>query len=114
MPKPEMEFFDTDKIPWEQVEGVEGLYQKVLSADEQSGDYTRILRFDPGANSSPMGVQVHDFWEEVFIFEGRMRDLSLDQDFSAGMYACRPPGMKHGPWKSETGAKMLEIRYHKK
>jgi hypothetical protein len=27
------------------------------------------------------------------------------------MYACRPPGMEHGPWRSESGVVMLEVRY---
>ncbi len=28
-----------------------------------------------------------------------------------GMYACRPPGMKHGPYRTETGCVTLEVRY---
>lgn len=114
MPKEEREFFPHDEIEWESFPEVPGLYQKILSRDPDTGDYTRILRWEPGTDSSPMGVQVHDFWEEVFIFEGSIHDIPLDQTFSSGMYACRPPGMKHGPWRSENGAMMLEIRYHKK
>lgn len=113
MPKPEYEFFDTDTISWEPIEGTEGLYQKIISKDDNSGDYTRLLLWDPGADSSPMGTQVHDFWEEVYIIRGSIHDLVLDETFSAGMYACRPPGMRHGPWRSEDGSLMLEIRYYK-
>jgi hypothetical protein len=38
-------------------------------------------------------------------------DIPLQQKFSAGMYACRPPGMKHGPWRSEEGCITFEVRY---
>ncbi|HAQ23672.1 MAG TPA: cupin, partial [Acidimicrobiaceae bacterium] len=26
-------------------------------------------------------------------------------------YACRPPGMPHGPWTSDEGVLMIEFRY---
>jgi hypothetical protein len=61
-----------------------------------------------------MGVQQHDFWEEVWILEGSIHDLTLDRMFVAGMYACRPPGMPHGPWRSPDGCRTLEIRYYGK
>ena len=32
-----------------------------------------------------------------------MYDTTLEQTFSAGDYACRPPGMVHGPWTSARG-----------
>ena len=40
-----------------------------------------------------------------------MHDLVLARTFSKGMYACRPPGMPHGPWRSETGCTTIEFRY---
>jgi hypothetical protein len=49
--------------------------------------------------------------EEVLILAGSMRDLTLDERFSAGDYACRPPGMVHGPWATEEGCEMFEVRY---
>jgi hypothetical protein len=27
------------------------------------------------------------------------------------MYACRPPGMKHGPYRTEGGVVTFEVRY---
>ena len=84
--------------------GIAGLSERVLSRDPEGGDYTRLLRFEPGADTSPMGVQRHDFWEEVLIVEGGLYDLTLDQTFTKGMYACRPPGMPHGPWRAPTAA----------
>lgn len=88
----------------------DGITEQILARDTASGSYTRILRFDPGADSTPNGVQVHDFWEEVYILEGDITDLRLEETFTAGMYACRPPGMEHGPWRSSSGVRMLEFR----
>jgi len=30
------------------------------------------------------------------------------------MYACRPPGMVHGPYRVPTGCLTLEMRYFKR
>ena len=114
MPKPELEFFDPSGIPRQGVGGIEGLSEQILSRDEVSGDYTRLLRFEPGADTSPMGPQVHDFWEEVWILEGAIFDITLQQNFTAGMYACRPPGMVHGPWRSPGGCRTLEFRRYER
>lgn len=114
MPKPEMEFFDPSSMPGRPVGGIHGLTETILSDDPETGDYTRILQFAPGTDTTPMGVQRHDFWEEVFIFEGSFHDLTLDKTFTAGMYACRPPGMPHGPWRSEHGCKTFEVRYYRR
>jgi len=45
----------------------------------------------------------------VYIVQGSQwdGDLYLKQ----GMYACRPPGMKHGPYRTEEGCTTLEFRY---
>jgi len=113
MPKPEHEFFAVKKVEWTPCLGrVIGLTERILAADDEEGVATRILRFDPGTDTTPNGVQVHDFWEEVYILEGSIRDLRLDETFTAGMYACRPPGMEHGPWVSEDGCTTFEARYH--
>jgi hypothetical protein len=114
MPKPEFEFFDPVSIEATNVGGVKGLSEKILSRDPDTGDYTRLLMFEPGTDTSAMGVQRHDFWEEVWIIEGSFHDISLDQTFRAGMYACRPPGMPHGPWRSVDGCRTFEIRYYRK
>jgi hypothetical protein len=111
MPKPEYEFH-TPRGEWRPAGGeVRGIWERILSKDPESGDYTRLMRFEPGADSSPNGTLAHDFWEEVYILEGDLTDLRLGETFTAGMYACRPPGMEHGPWRSDGGVLMLEIRY---
>ena len=109
--KPELEFH-APQGEWHVPEGsqAQGIVQQILATDPVSGSYTRLLRFEPGADSSPNGVQLHDFWEEVYIVSGDITDLRLNERFTAGMYACRPPGMEHGPWSSEQGVLMIEFR----
>jgi hypothetical protein len=115
MPKPEHEFFDPEeRMEWVGVPGLEGLEEKTLSRDEETGDYTRLLRFAPGTDTSPLGLQRHEFWEEVWIVSGAIHDLGMDETFSAGMYACRPPGMPHGPWRSDEGCVTFEMRYYRR
>jgi hypothetical protein len=79
------------------------------------GSRTRLLRFAPGTyTTAPF---VHDHWEEVFLVSG---DLVVGNDdagrggesFEAPTYACRPPGVLHGPFKSERGCVLYEIHYY--
>jgi hypothetical protein len=111
MDKPELEF----RLPagqWRPAGGpVEGIWEQILSASADSSDYTRLLRFEPGTDSTPNGALTHEFWEEVYIVSGDLTDLRLGQTFTAGMYACRPPGMPHGPWVSADGVLMVEFRH---
>ena len=116
MPKPEHEFFRPDHLPWQPVAGSAtggaggpGVHQKILSRDADTGDVTRLLRFDAGVETTE--TITHDFWEEVWILDGELIDLGKQQTFSAGMYACRPPGMVHGPYRVPRGCTTLEIRY---
>jgi len=114
MPKPEIEFKDYDtEWQWLPVEGDKlGIKEKILSEDPETGDYTRMLKFPPGIETSE--TLVHDFWEEVLIVEGSLYDIAKDQTFLPGFYACRPPGMTHGPYRIPNGCVTFEIRYYKK
>lgn len=112
MGKPEFEFFPAADVPWTRCPGdADGLDERVLARDPESGTATRILRFAPGTDTSPNGVQRHDFREEVYILEGSFHDVTLNKTFTAGMFACRPPGMAHGPWTSAEGCVTFEVRY---
>jgi hypothetical protein len=119
MPKPELEFFAPDHIPWQPVAGSmtggaggPGVEQKILALDPETGDVTRLLRFAAGVETRD--TIVHDFWEEVWILAGELIDLGKGQTFRAGMYACRPPGMVHGPYRVPQGCTTLELRYGRK
>lgn len=112
MPKEEKEFFDPSAIgPKPSSVFSQGAFEQILSVDDESGALTQILTIEPGVENDE--VLIHDYWEEVFILEGEAVDKRLNKTFTAGMYACRPPGMKHGPYAYPIGCKMLEFRYYK-
>ncbi|HWD01180.1 MAG TPA: cupin domain-containing protein [Amycolatopsis sp.] len=111
MAKPEREFFPVTDVEFTVCAGDDPRITERVLASDGTGVATRLLRYEPGADSTPMGVQVHDFWEEVYILEGSFTDLTLRETFSQGMYACRPPGMPHGPWRTDEGVLTFEVRY---
>jgi hypothetical protein len=107
--KPALEFFPVSSIEW--VEVSPGVSERVLARDDDGQTLTRLLRWAPGTDTSPQGIAVHDYVEEILILSGSIHDLTLDRTFRAGEYACRPPGMQHGPWTSEEGCEMFEVRH---
>lgn len=115
MTRPPLEFFDplAGEPPWQPVAGdlTDQLEELVLSEDAETGARTTLMRFPAGVDTSANGVVRHDTWEEVWIVSGSLRDLSLGATFTQGMYACRPPGMPHGPWASPDGAVTFQVCY---
>jgi quercetin dioxygenase-like cupin family protein len=110
--KPTREFFPVTDVPFTAVDPrVPGLTERVLARDEDSGLATRILAFAAGTDTSALGPQRHAFWEEVYVLSGSLTDLTLGETFHAGTYACRPPGMPHGPWVAPHGCLTFEVRY---
>lgn len=121
--KPHLEFMELDMDQgWETPPGYpEGIKQKILASDldetAKTGSRSRLLRFDPGAFSTQPFV--HDHWEEVFLVRGDLTVGNDDQgnggeNFSPPTYACRPPGVHHGPFKSEQGCLLFELHYYQK
>ena len=121
MNKPHLEFHKVDmKEGWVTPPGYpSGIQQKILASDldetRKMGSRTRLLRFAPGVyTTAPF---VHDHWEEVYLISG---DLIVGNDdkgnggepFDAPTYACRPPGVHHGPFKSDRGCVLYEIHYY--
>jgi len=103
----ECEFRPVEDVPWEQAG--EGVEERVLSRGE-GATLTRVTRWRPGLDTGAAGVIRHEFHEEVYLLEGTLTDLTLGRTFSAGHYASRRPGMPHGPYRTEGGCTMLEIR----
>jgi hypothetical protein len=60
---------------------------------------------------------VHDHWEEVYVVQGDLvvgndkQGRGGEQSF-APTYACRPPGVHHGPFTSRNGCILHEIHYY--
>ncbi len=97
---------------WETIENSGGLLEQcTLSFDKDTGDYTRLTRFKPGADTQSFGPKSHDYPEEIMIIEGRLYDEAFNQWLEVGDYASRPPGELHGPFKTDVGCVVLEISY---
>ena len=97
---------------WTFIKGLEGMAEELtLSIDQISGEYTRLTRFLPGADTSPLGGKTHLYPEEVFIVSGRLYDKAFDIWLEAGHYASRPPGELHGPFKTDIGCVVLEVSF---
>ena len=121
-PKQHLEFVgvDLNDPRWETPAGYPpGFTQLILASDidetARRGSRTRLLRIAPGAfTTAPF---VHDHWEEVFLFSG---DLIVGNDehgqggeaSKSYTYACRPPGVRHGPFSSRGGCLLVEIHYY--
>ena len=119
--KPHTEFAPLDMDEgWETPPGYpEGMQQKILSTDldeeTKTGSRSRFLRILPGCYSTKPFV--HDHWEEVYLVEGDMivgndENGEGGEQFHAPTYACRPPGVHHGPFKSVNGCVMFELHYY--
>ena len=115
MNKPAMEFSQLDLTTgWMSPPGFETapIKQRILSSDidekKKTGGRTRLLRYEPGAYL-PQSF-VHDYWEEAYVLEGDM--IVAGVKFLAHTYCCRPPGIPHGPFGSDTGCIVLEIHYY--
>lgn len=97
---------------WEIIENTQGLIaQLTLAIDEVSGDYTRLTRFKPGADTSALGAKSHAYPEEIFIVQGRLYDAEFEQWLELGDYASRPPEELHGPFNADVECIVLEISY---
>lgn len=95
---------------WQPIEGMEEYADELtLAIDESTGDYTRLTRFKPGADTANFGPKSHSYPEEVFMIEGRLYDEAFDKWLETGDYASRPPGEIHGPFRTDTGCVVLEI-----
>jgi hypothetical protein len=120
LPKEHKEFHALDlNNGWRAVAGYpDGVDEKILSGhlDEAAkrGSLTRLLRFKPGVFTTASAA--HTFWEEVYVLSGDFivgnnKEGKGGERFLPNTYACRPPGITHGPFKSETGCLLLEIRF---
>ncbi|QXP85963.1 cupin domain-containing protein [Methylococcus sp. ANG] len=97
---------------WTAVPGLEGMAEHLtLSLDETTGEYTRLTRFFPGADTGALGGKSHDYPEEIFIVSGRLYDQAFDLWLETGHYASRPPGEIHGPFRTDAGCVVLEISF---
>lgn len=114
MLKPHLEFCKLDLTSgWQVPAGYPpGIEEKILAGvldhEHRTGTRTRLLRFAPGAHTTEPFV--HAYWEEVFQLEG---ELAVGHEtFTPYTYACRPPGVPHGPFSSQSGCLLLELHFY--
>ncbi|OCQ95617.1 hypothetical protein BCD67_10360 [Oscillatoriales cyanobacterium USR001] len=97
---------------WQPIAGLEQIAEEItLSIDEETGEYTRLTRFFPGADTTPFGGKNHPYPEEILVISGRLYDQAFDIWLESGHYASRPPGEIHGPFKTDIGCVVLEISF---
>ena len=97
---------------WQSIEGLKGIAEELtLSIDKDTGEYTRLTRFHPGADTTPFGAKSHEYPEEIFIVSGRLYDSAFDMWLETGHYASRPAGEVHGPFKTEEGCVVLKVSF---
>lgn len=97
---------------WVPIRGLEGMAEELtLSADPVTGEYTRLTRFHPGADTTPFGGKSHMYPEEIFVVSGRLYDKAFGLWLEAGHYASRPPGEVHGPFQTDVGCVVLELSF---
>ena len=97
-----------------------GIKQQILASDidevNKTGSRSRLLRFEPGVFTTEKFI--HDHWEEVYLVSGDLivgndKDGNGGEKFEGSTYACRPPGVYHGPFKSDKGCVLFELHYYK-
>lgn len=97
---------------WTPIPGLKGMAEELtLSSDAVTGEYTRLTRFLPGADTTQFGDKSHAYPEEVFVVSGRLYDAAFELWLEAGHYASRPPGELHGPFKTDVGCIVLEMSF---
>jgi len=78
-----------------------GVFKQVLRSDEQTGESTLLLRFDPGASYPNHN---HPGGEEIYVLEG---ELKLGRnELKVGDYLYTPPEGTHSVY-SRTGCVVL-------
>lgn len=104
-----------NKHMWKPVQGLEDIAEELtLSIDNETGEYTRLTRFHPGADTSAAGGKCHAYPEEVFIVSGRRYDEADNIWLETGHYSSRPPGEIHGPFRTDVGCVVLELSFPNK
>ncbi|HNC52008.1 MAG TPA: cupin domain-containing protein [Accumulibacter sp.] len=105
-------FEPSNRSRWTPIEGLEQMAEELtLSLDPVTGEYTRLTRFLPGADTSAFGGKTHAYPEEVFVVSGRLYDKAFALWLEAGHYASRPAGELHGPFLTDVGCVVLEVSF---
>lgn len=102
------------KLEWTQVKTLpEGAKECILYKDEDSGTYSRLIRFETGFRGTKEPLE-HDFDEVVYIVSGGAVNERIGAYYPAGSVAVFPAGTKHGPLHFPVGGLVIEFRHYRK
>ncbi|MBB4661386.1 cupin domain-containing protein [Conexibacter arvalis] len=96
---------DIDELPWRQIAGGSGSFERVIALDEANGSATRFLKLEPGAS---LPAERLDRWEETYVLEGAFERDGVA--YRAGSYICQRPGEARAATASADGALVFQLR----
>ncbi len=82
-------YVDTAQLDWTPTR-YDGVEVKVLMEDKETGLYTALFRWAPGAR---LPLHEHVEIEQTYVLEGRLVDH--EGEVSAGNFVWRPSGSRH-------------------
>jgi len=106
MPRPHIEFIQTQSLPWREMKSGAprpGASAKILSADTDGGAFSAILRYPTGWRAAQQGACFLD--EELYVLNGTLKIDGLAYD--AGDYAYLPAGHRRGTMECAARADVL-------
>ena len=101
------DFVNPEWIPWTDWL-MPGTYFKLLFCDLVSGNFTLLLKVDPGTKAA---VHWHLHNTEAYIIEGGFYYDDGDDKGYEGYYTCESAGAIHEPFTSPEGVTMLAISH---
>lgn len=96
----------TDDLEWAD-KTLEGLAQKMLWRDDESGASIALVRFLPGSGvPSPHAHASNQF---MFCLKGRYTYVPTGVTLTPGSFYWNPKGCQHGPTRAEEESVLLEF-----
>ena len=97
---------------WTAIKGMEGMAEEMtLSVDDVTGEYTRLTRILPGANTAAFGGKTHPFLKKFSSSVVASTTRRLTCGLTPGILRVGPPGEVHGPFKTDVGCVVLEVSF---
>ncbi|WP_206412848.1 cupin domain-containing protein [Nitratireductor soli] len=96
----------TADVPWEP-KSLEGLYQKMLWRNEETGASIALIKFDKGVGIP--NAHAHASNQFMYCLSGQYRYIPTGTTLVAGSFYCNPVGSVHGPTIADETTIFLEM-----
>ena len=96
-------FVDVAAMPWEKTR-YEGVEQKTLFLDKNTGMLTALMRMAPGAK---LPDHEHVQIEQTYVLEGTL--VCPEGECHPGQFVWRPAGSRHHAWAGPQGGLFLAM-----